>query len=91
MPTSDQRLIARAKEVLKLESASVLAQIKYLQKGFVDAIHLIAKSSGRTVIIGVGKSGLIGRKIAATLSSTGTPSVFVHPSEGLHGDLGLNS
>src|SRR5207237_8236346 len=54
-----------------------------------DAVRLLTRCNGRVVVLGVGKSGLIGRKITATLASTGTPSTFVHPSEGMHGDLGM--
>jgi arabinose-5-phosphate isomerase len=56
---------------------------------FAEAVHILEKCTGRVVVLGVGKSGLIGRKITATLSSTGTPTIFVHPSEGMHGDLGM--
>jgi arabinose-5-phosphate isomerase len=72
-----------------MEAMTISAQVKTLGKEFLQAVRLIASCNGRVVIIGVGKSGLIGRKITATLASTGTPSVFVHPSEGLHGDLGM--
>jgi arabinose-5-phosphate isomerase len=86
---SDAALLRRAKEVIRLEAQTVAAQIHQLDHNFVKAVHLIAGCNGRVVVLGVGKSGLIGRKITATLASTGTPSTFVHPSEGMHGDLGM--
>jgi len=67
----------------------VAAQVSRLGAGFVQAARLIAGCTSRVVVLGVGKSGLVGRKIAATFSSTGSPSIFVHPSEGMHGDLGM--
>lgn len=88
-PTDDKSLLKRARDVLRLESVTVAAQRRALGADFLHAVKLISRCGGRVVVIGVGKSGLIGRKIAATLSSTGTPSTFVHPSEGMHGDLGM--
>jgi len=85
----DSALLARARDVLRLEAASVSAQAKSLDGEFLKAVRLFCRCSGRVVVVGVGKSGLIGRKISATLASTGTPTTFVHPSEGLHGDLGM--
>jgi arabinose-5-phosphate isomerase len=82
-------ILKRAADVLRLEALTVAAQKRSLNKDFLQAVRLLAGCTGRVVVLGVGKSGLIGRKIAATLASTGTPSVFVHPSEGLHGDLGM--
>ena len=88
-PTADHALLARGREVLRLEASSVSAQIADLDKKFIQAVHILRRCKGRVVILGVGKSGLIGRKIMATLASTGTPAMFVHPSEGMHGDLGM--
>ncbi len=85
-------ILQRAKEVLKIESDAVRDQIRHLNGQFVKAVetfHEITQNGGQIVVMGIGKSGLIGRKIAATLSSTGTPAIFFHPSEGLHGDLGM--
>ena len=79
-----------AKEVLETESSALLAAINRLdEKELSSIIELIYRSQGKLVVCGVGKSGLIGQKISATLSSTGTPSVFLHPTEAMHGDLGL--
>ncbi len=89
MPLNESGILRRAKDVLRLEAQTVAAQIRYLDKNFVHAVHLLSGCKGRAVVLGVGKSGLVGRKISATLASTGTPSIFVHPSEGMHGDLGM--
>lgn len=86
---SDVLLLKRVKDVIRLEADTVRAQLKYVTSRYVKAVRLITQCRGRVVVLGVGKSGLIGRKITATLASTGTPSIFVHPSEGMHGDLGM--
>src|SRR4051812_9614648 len=88
-PLPDSVLIRRIKDVLRLEADAVRAQISRVTRRYSEAVHLVTRCKGRVVVLGVGKSGLIGRKITATLASTGTPSVFVHPSEGMHGDLGM--
>src|ERR1019366_2500374 len=85
----DSALLKRVRDVLRLEAGTVLAQVACVNRRFAQAIHLMTRCNGRVVVLGVGKSGLIGRKITATLASTGTPSTFVHPSEGMHGDLGM--
>ncbi|AKL97805.1 KpsF/GutQ family sugar-phosphate isomerase [Endomicrobium proavitum] len=77
-----------AKETLELEAKAVKDQIKHLDANFGKAVRLIKDCKGRVIVMGLGKSGLIGRKISATMSSIGIPSIFVHPSESLHGDLG---
>lgn len=84
-----QNIIKRAKEVLRIEAQSILQLIDKIDSNFSNAVNLICKSKGRVIITGIGKSGLIGRKIVATLTSTGTPALFLHPVEGLHGDLGI--
>ena len=78
-----------ALEVLDVEHKALELSRKSIGAEFLKAVDVIAKSKGRVVVLGIGKSGLIGRKIAATLASTGTPSFFVHPVEALHGDLGM--
>jgi arabinose-5-phosphate isomerase len=80
--------ISTAKRVLKIEAEGLLYLAKKTGKSFEQAVKLILKSSGRVVVTGMGKSGLIGHKISATLSSTGTPSLFLSPAEALHGDMG---
>lgn len=89
MPGTPQDLVAIARRVLEIESAAVAALAARLTEQFAAAVDLIAQASGRVVVTGMGKSGLVGKKIAATLASTGTPSFFVHPAEASHGDLGM--
>jgi arabinose-5-phosphate isomerase len=81
--------IQRAIDTLKLEAQAIIDQISHLDDNFVKAVSLIEKTPGRVIVMGLGKSGLIGRKIAATMSSVGVPAVFLHPAECLHGDLGM--
>jgi len=83
--------IATAKRVLKIEADGLLQLVKRTGKSFDRAVELILKSRGRVVVTGMGKSGLVGQKIAATFSSTGTPALFLSPAEALHGDLGKAS
>ena len=82
-------MLEKAKEALKLESEAIMELIPRVDKNFEAALKMIMACQGRTVITGMGKSGLIGRKISATLASTGTPSFYLHPAEGIHGDLGM--
>jgi len=90
-PTADQRkaTVARGRAVLEQEAAAVAALAERLGDSFADAVTLLAERHGRVVVSGVGKSGAIARKIAATLTSTGTPATFLHPVDSLHGDLGI--
>lgn len=81
-------LIKRAKEVLKIERQAIGDLIKRLDRNFLKAIDLIYNCKGRAVVTGMGKAGIIGQKISATLSSTGTPSLWMHCAEAVHGDLG---
>lgn len=83
------RILGLAERVLRLEAESVLALVPRLDDRFVDAVGLLHRCRGRVIVTGMGKSGLIGRKIAATLASTGTPAYFLHPAEGVHGDIGM--
>jgi arabinose-5-phosphate isomerase len=87
--TASKDILNIAKEVLELEAEAISDQILSLNQSFVKAVEAILACKGRVIIIAIGKSGHIGRKIAATLASTGTPSLYVHPSEALHGDLGM--
>lgn len=84
----DNNLITKAKRVLNIEIEAIQTILSNLDEEFEKAIDLIYECKGRIVVTGMGKSGLIGRKISATLSSTGTPSFFMHPAEGSHGDSG---
>ncbi len=77
------------RRVLDIEARAIAALVERLDQRFADAVTLLSQCSGKVAVSGLGKSGLIGRKIAATLASTGTPSFFLHPAEGLHGDLGM--
>ena len=82
-------IIDQAKEVLKIEADSILRLTQTINSSFEELVNSILNSSGRVIISGIGKSGLIGKKIASTLISTGTNSIFLHPVEALHGDLGM--
>src|SRR5438477_3977900 len=81
--------LAEAKRVLEVEAAAILGLVDHLDDTFVDVVELINACTGRVVTMGLGKSGIICKKISATLASTGTPSVFLHPAEAIHGDLGM--
>jgi len=82
-------IIERGRRVVRMEREALEESERRLGESFARAVAILAKSKGRAIVSGVGKSGLIGRKIAATLTSTGTPATFLHPSESLHGDLGI--
>jgi arabinose-5-phosphate isomerase len=86
---SPDELVERGRRVLRLEREALEEVEKRLNADFAIAVKIIADSPGRVIVSGVGKSGIIARKIAATLTSTGTPAMFLHPVEGLHGDLGI--
>ena len=86
---SADRAIALAKETFDIEAAAVLGLKSRIGPSFAQAVELILALKGRVVVMGMGKSGNIGRKIVATLASTGTPAMFVHPAEASHGDLGM--
>ncbi|MCD8175543.1 MAG: KpsF/GutQ family sugar-phosphate isomerase [Phascolarctobacterium sp.] len=82
-------MIEHAKEVLRLEAEAIMELIPRIDENFAAAVEMILSCHGRAIVTGMGKSGLVGRKIAATLASTGTPSFYLHPAEGIHGDLGM--
>lgn len=81
-------IIRKAVEVLKIEATGILDLVDRIDENFSDMIEEICRSDGRLIISGIGKSGIVGRKIVATLNSTGTRSLFLHPVEAMHGDLG---
>ncbi len=83
------QILEQGRRVVRLEREALETVEGRLGDGFVAAVELIHAASGRVIVSGSGKSGLIGRKIAATLTSTGTPAAFLHPSDSLHGDLGI--
>ena len=85
------RALDLAREVLSIEAAAVLALAQRIDETFLRALNIILSCEGRVIVSGMGKSGHIARKIASTLSSTGTPAYFVHPAEASHGDLGMIS
>ena len=82
-------IIEFGKEVIKLQSESINNISKYIDENFEKAIQIILKSTGRVVVTGIGKSAIIANKIVATLNSTGTPSIFMHAADAIHGDLGI--
>jgi arabinose-5-phosphate isomerase len=83
------RIIERGRRVLQLEQEALAGAAARLGEPFARAVELIKRSTGRVIVAGIGKSGLIARKIAATMTSTGTPAMFLHPTESVHGDLGI--
>lgn len=87
--SSDEEILERGRRVLRLEAEAVTGTERRLDESFARAVRMLAGCQGRVIVSGVGKSGLIGRKIAATLTSTGTPATFLHPAESAHGDLGI--
>ncbi|MEO8193944.1 MAG: KpsF/GutQ family sugar-phosphate isomerase [Gemmatimonadales bacterium] len=82
-------IVERGRRVIRMESEALSESERRIDDNFAKAVEILARSTGRAIVSGVGKSGLIGRKIAATLTSTGTPATFLHPAESLHGDLGI--
>ena len=84
-----EEIIEKGKEVIRIEAESVTNLIERVGKDFADAVEIIYKTKGRVVLTGMGKSGLIARKIVATMNSTGTAAIYLHPTDALHGDLGM--
>jgi len=84
-----EELLAAGRDVLRLEAEAILALADRIGAGFTRAVELILSAEGRVVVTGIGKSGAVARKSAATFSSTGTPALYLHPAEGVHGDLGM--
>ena len=84
-----RHLTDRAAHVLAVEAEGILGLRQRLDANFARAVEILRETQGKVVVTGMGKSGLIGRKIAATLASTGTPAFFLHPAEGIHGDIGM--
>jgi arabinose-5-phosphate isomerase len=89
LTTRRAALLERGRQVVRLECEALTEVERRLDESFVRAVELIASSTGRVLVAGVGKSGIIGRKIAATFTSTGTPATFLHPVDSVHGDLGI--
>lgn len=84
-----EAMLENARKALRLEAEAILELVPRIDDNFAAAVKMILECQGRTVITGMGKSGLIGKKLAATMASTGTPCFFLHPAEGIHGDLGM--
>lgn len=89
MNLNKEKIVSVATDVLNIEAESILALKKRINADFFRAVELVLKCEGKVVVTGIGKSGQIARKIASTLSSTGTPSLYLHPAESSHGDLGV--
>jgi arabinose-5-phosphate isomerase len=89
LQVNPQQILDLGRRVIRMEGEALAETEKRLGESFASAVDVLAKSTGRAIVAGVGKSGLIGRKIAATLTSTGTPATFLHPAESVHGDLGI--
>lgn len=87
--TTIKQIVQIGKNVLEIEADAVRAVAARLDESFAQAVELLYQTKARVIVLGMGKSGLIGRKIAATLSSCGTPAIFIHPAEAGHGDLGM--
>ena len=86
---TDKEILQSAKETLKIEAKALLGLITLLNQNFIDAVKCIHSSKGRVIVSGIGKSANVANKIVATLNSTGTPAVFMHAADALHGDLGI--
>ncbi|MBT8383790.1 MAG: SIS domain-containing protein, partial [Ignavibacteria bacterium] len=86
---TEKKIMEVGKEVVRIETDAVFSLQKSINKEFVKAVKVIFNSKGRVVLTGMGKSGLIARKIVATLNSTGTAAIYLHPTDALHGDLGM--
>jgi arabinose-5-phosphate isomerase len=89
MTITKKEIINIGKQVLRLEANAVQALVSRLDESFADAVEILSRTKSRVIITGMGKSGLVGRKIASTLASCGTPALFIHPAEAGHGDLGM--
>jgi arabinose-5-phosphate isomerase len=85
----DAAIIRHGREVIRIEAAALVALQETIGEDFVRAVKLLFDSPGRVIVTGIGKSGLIARKIVATMNSTGTPAIYLHPADAIHGDLGM--
>jgi len=86
---NDKNILNNGRDVLRIEADALAALTERLDETFTDAVKLIYNSQGRVIVSGVGKSGIIARKIVATMNSTGTPAIYLHPGDAIHGDLGM--
>src|ERR687885_435631 len=85
----DDAILEEGRRVIAAEAAALQSMLQGLDAGFCTAVRVLAACKGKVITTAVGKSGFIARKLASTLSSLGIPAVFIHPTEGLHGDLGM--
>jgi arabinose-5-phosphate isomerase len=85
----ENTLLEQARRALRIEAESIMDLISRIDESFIRAVEMLYECKGRVVVTGIGKSGIIGRKLVATFASTGTPALFMHPAEGVHGDLGM--
>ena len=90
-PKEQENVIQQAKKVLKIEAEAIKALLDKIDERFVKAVELLNQCSGKVIVIGIGKSGIVSQKIASTFACTGTPAFFLHPAEGIHGDIGMLS
>ena len=90
-PNEQESVIQQAKKVLRIEAEAINTLLDKIDERFVKAVELLDKCSGKVIVIGIGKSGLVSQKIASTFACTGTPAFFLHPAEGIHGDIGMLS
>jgi arabinose-5-phosphate isomerase len=88
-PNNASQVLSNGREVIQTAAEAMLQLAKHLDESFADAVELLVSTKQRVIVSGMGKSGHVGRKVAATLASTGTPALFVHPAEAAHGDLGM--
>lgn len=86
---TDAEIIAKGKDVIKIETKAIAGLEESINQQFAEAVKTIFECNGRVILTGMGKSGLIARKIVATMNSTGTPAIYLHPSDAMHGDLGM--
>ncbi|MBE0643297.1 MAG: KpsF/GutQ family sugar-phosphate isomerase [Bacteroidetes bacterium] len=86
---TDSRIIEHGREVVRIEAEALASMTERIGEDFARAVEIIYECSGRVIVAGIGKSGLIARKIVATMNSTGTPAIYLHPSDAIHGDLGM--
>jgi arabinose-5-phosphate isomerase len=86
---SDERIMEFGREVLRIEADAISSMLDRIDSRFAQAVNLIYESRGRLIVSGIGKSGIIARKIVATMNSTGTPAIYLHPADAIHGDLGM--
>src|SRR5690606_10074334 len=84
-----EEILAAARNTILAESEAIAGMIEYLTGDFAESVQVILASKGRLIVTGIGKSAIIAQKIVATMNSTGTPSIFLHASEAIHGDLGM--